>query len=1026
MKKIFILAVGSVLLSQTAFGQITPNGNSGSTTTAYTSGAANDPIYIWCNEGLASATGSLTATPTNGTAPYTFEWYFHNQATASWNSYFSDAGMTSTINGLASDGYRVEIYDNGGNLVDCDIAWVWNMNTDVTASNASSACDATNLTGTINVTNFSYYNPPPPESLINPSTEITVCFDATHTYVSDLGFFLVAPAACGTPTIPLSPHPEAINAGNGCCCNSGNNVNDLCFSTTTASALYVCGSGVPLTGTFGAYETNPINWAPLYGCNAAQGGWQVQIYDCIGADVGALTHASITFSNLTSVCGSPTTITYDSGAINSAINDNSCSAGTASLFSVPPSPDLTTPITINPTVNYIWTSSQATTIPNPTTSLTNAVVGIPTGTTDFTLDVDVSYAGTLCSYSEVTSFIQTCCTVSADAGSDVAYCTGSSAQIGTPIVLGMDYSWSPATDLNNFADAQPIVSAVNGGAAPITITYTLTVTNNLEGGCTATDDVIVTVNPLPVVDAGTYGPLCPEAGLEPLVGSPAGGAFSGTGVSGNDFDPLVGTQTITYDYTDGNGCSNSTTTNIVVNPAAVIDGGSDESVCAGFSVTLSGSGGSSYAWDNGGVDGVPFNPAVGTTTFTVTGTDANGCVDTDQVDVTAYSLPNVSAGADQAECEGTQITLSGSGAQTYSWSNGVTNGVAFTQAVGTTTYTVTGTDANGCVDTDQVDVTINPGPVVNAGTYSSVCPEAANVVLVGSPVGGTFSGTGVVGNNFDPSVGTQTITYNYTDLSGCSGSATTTITVFAPANINAGNDEELCEGNTVTLSGSGGVSYVWDNGVTNNTAFTQSVGTTTYTVTGTDANGCVDTDQVNVTVVAQPIAIITSDVNTGLVPLTVTFYNNSISATAYEYYFGLGTPLITPLNVDQAFTYTSAGTYNVILTATNGICESQDTVQIIVLPLPPPEVIVPNVLTPNNDDNNDVFYLTVQYVESIELAIYNRWGNAMFEGSGVNPTWDGNTKSGQPADEGTYFCTYKVIGINGDVLEGHGFLHLIR
>src|SRR5690606_13504876 len=124
-------------------------------------------------------------TPSGGTAPWTFEWYYHNEATSSWAPLTTEVGATSTLNNLASDGYRVEIYDNGGALVGCDIAWVWNMNADLSASNSPTACNATNLSGLFSAaSSFSYYNPPPPESIINAGTTISVCFSANHTYVS--------------------------------------------------------------------------------------------------------------------------------------------------------------------------------------------------------------------------------------------------------------------------------------------------------------------------------------------------------------------------------------------------------------------------------------------------------------------------------------------------------------------------------------------------------------------------------------------------------------------------------------------------------------------------------------------------------------------------------------------------------------------------------------------------------------------------------------------------------------------------
>ena len=103
-----------------------------------------------------------------------------------------------------------------------------------------------------------------------------------------------------------------------------------------------------------------------------------------------------------------------------------------------------------------------------------------------------------------------------------------------------------------------------------------------------------------------------------------------------------------------------------------------------------------YSWDSGVTDGVPFVQFVGTMTYTVTATDVNGCQNTDQVDVTVYPIPTIDAGLNQSVCEGDQVTLSGSGAVTYAWDNGITDGVSFTPPVGTTTYSVVGNDANGC------------------------------------------------------------------------------------------------------------------------------------------------------------------------------------------------------------------------------------------------------------------------------------------------------------------------------------------
>ncbi len=129
-----------------------------------------------------------------------------------------------------------------------------------------------------------------------------------------------------------------------------------------------------------------------------------------------------------------------------------------------------------------------------------------------------------------------------------------------------------------------------------------------------------------------------------------------------------------------------------------------------------------------------------------------------------------------AVCEGDPLTLTATGGQTYSWSNGVNNGTAFFPTV-TQSYTVIGTDANGCSDTASTPViAVNPLPILNFNALATFyCDTLNGVVLSASPVGGTFTGTGVSGNAFLPNsagIGTYAISYNYTDGNGCSSIAT--------------------------------------------------------------------------------------------------------------------------------------------------------------------------------------------------------------------------------------------------------------
>lgn len=179
----------------------------------------------------------------------------------------------------------------------------------------------------------------------------------------------------------------------------------------------------------------------------------------------------------------------------------------------------------------------------------------------------------------------------------------------------------------------------------------------------------------------------------------------------------------------------------------------------------------------------PTLSAVGSEFYYITA-EVNGCTSTASlVEVTINALPTITANSTATTvCDGDAVTLSGAGGVSYAWDNGVTDGTAFNPSA-TATYTVTGTDANGCTNTDNITVTVNPLPTVTMTTVTPVCVYNDPFDLqVGSPAGGTYSGTGVSGGQFDPSaagVGTHTITYSYTDGNSCTNTATADFVVDA-------------------------------------------------------------------------------------------------------------------------------------------------------------------------------------------------------------------------------------------------------
>lgn len=158
-----------------------------------------------------------------------------------------------------------------------------------------------------------------------------------------------------------------------------------------------------------------------------------------------------------------------------------------------------------------------------------------------------------------------------------------------------------------------------------------------------------------------------------------------------------------------------------------VDAGSDVHVCAGDSVTLNATGSESYSWNPVITNNQAFLP-LASSDYIVTGTDTAGCVAQDTVFVEVFPLPNVSAGADQTICQGADLALSGSGADTYVWNHGVTNGVPFEQTT-SNTYTVVGTDVHGCQNTDSVSITVYE--------FVTDITVSGEIILIGNP------GTGV-------------------------------------------------------------------------------------------------------------------------------------------------------------------------------------------------------------------------------------------------------------------------------------------
>ncbi|MDC3352178.1 PKD domain-containing protein [Crocinitomicaceae bacterium] len=562
-------------------------------------------------------------------------------------------------------------------------------------------------------------------------------------------------------------------------------------------------------------------------------------------------------------------------------------------------------------------------------------------------------------------------------------------------------------------------------------------------GCDGTTDVAVFT--IEVGDEGNAGDdntsvLCNSPGSlldmnSLLVGADAGGTWEETTTSGQ-FDPVTGEfdaeglppgdYTFTYSVLGTAPCPDDIADfTVTVNFVPTIDAGDDVALCEGDDVTLTADNpdGVLISWDGGVTDGVAFTPGA-TMTYTVTA-DNDGCIAIDDITVTVNPYPTIDAGTDIEVCADELVTLIADNPDgaVISWDGGVIDGTPFSPPSGTTTYTVTA-DLTGCISTDDIDITVNPLPIVDIESDPSpaqICfGESMTLTASGAGFGGTYVWDPMITNGtpFIPDGGTELYTVTVTDANGCSSTGSIPVEVYLlPVVVFEADTLYGCDPlkvNFVNLTTTPGVSCQWDfgDGFTDVGCSTVShtytePGEYTVALTVATADICSSTATYNnyITVAPQPRAIFSSLPSPVTIEDTdVSFTNLSIHADSYEWYFGDGSTLSNAFEPNHLYPNDPNVSYPVTLVAMNDEGCS-DTVRRMIIVEDVIIFYVPNTFTPDGDDFNEEFkpIMTSGYDPyNFSMTIYNRWGEIMFQTYNAGVGWNGTYQNGELVADGVY------------------------
>ena len=462
--------------------------------------------------------------------------------------------------------------------------------------------------------------------------------------------------------------------------------------------------------------------------------------------------------------------------------------------------------------------------------------------------------------------------------------------------------------------------------------------------------------------------------------------FTTTGLSPGTYNVVV---------QDAAGCTSAASSITITAPTAVVHTTSVTNASCGANngtITVVATGGTApytYSIDNGGgyQSSASFT-GLAANTYQIIVMDANGCtsmVNTEMITGTGTVSTAAAAVNETCAAANGSIVLTGTGGSApyqYSIDGGATfqsSGIFTGLSAGT--YNVVIEDVNGCQGANTSTITNTGGFTPTISSNQTICfGNSTTITSGGAGSGGTYTWDGGLGTGATQVVSpatTTTYTVIMEDFSECTETASVTITVETePIVTITPSNPVICDGESVTLIGSGAQTYNWNNGATSASITVSPTNQTTYTVIG--SNGVCQGAAVSTTISVNlaPVVIAGSDQTLIVAGGTINFSNAGSGATSYSWSFGDGTSSTLG---SPSHTFTTAGTYTVILTGTLGNCSSSDTITINVGFTGLEEINLEESVNLYPNPSNGEFNLSINFAvkQDVEIRVFNTIGELL-------------------------------------------------